>query len=84
MLHQPYGQVGGQVSDIEIQAQEILKTREVLNQILAHHTGQPIERIAKDTDRDFYMVAEEAKDYGIVDEVLAKLKTKEEQEAEED
>jgi len=84
MLHQPYGQVGGQVSDIEIQAQEILKTREVLNQILAHHTGQPIERIAKDTDRDFYMVAEEAREYGIVDEVLAKLKTKEEQEAEED
>ena len=84
MLHQPYGQVGGQVSDIEIQAQEILKTREVLNRILAHHTGQPIERIAKDTDRDFYMVAEEAKDYGIVDEVLAKLKTKDEQEAEED
>jgi ATP-dependent Clp protease protease subunit len=84
MLHQPYGQVGGQVSDIEIQAQEILKTREVLNQILAHHTGQPIERIAKDTDRDFYMVADEAKEYGIVDEVLAKLKTKEEEEAEED
>ena len=55
MIHQPYGQVGGQVSDIEIQADEILKTREVLNQILADHTGQPIERIAKDTDRDFYM-----------------------------
>ena len=55
MIHQPYGQVGGQVSDIEIQAQEILKTRDVLNLILAGHTGQPIERIAKDTDRDFYM-----------------------------
>ena len=53
MIHQPYGQVGGQVSDIEIQANEILHTREVLNQILAQHTGQPIERIAKDTDRDF-------------------------------
>jgi len=84
MLHQPYGQVGGQVSDVEIQAQEILKTRDVLNRILAEHTGQPIERIAKDTDRDFYMSAEEAKQYGLVDEVLAKLKTKEELEAEED
>ena len=84
MLHQPYGQVGGQVSDIEIQAQEILKTREVLNQILSHHTGQPIARIAKDTDRDFYMVAEEAREYGIVDEVLAKLKTKEDAESDED
>jgi len=84
MLHQPYGQVGGQVSDIEIQAQEILKTREALNRILAEHTGQPIERIAKDTDRDFYMSAEEACQYGLVDEVLAKLKTKEESEAEED
>jgi len=84
MIHQPYGQVGGQISDIEIQAQEILKTREVLNQILSHHTGQPIERIAKDTDRDFYMVAEEAREYGIVDEVLAKLKTKEDADSEDD
>jgi ATP-dependent Clp protease protease subunit len=72
MMHQPYGQVGGQVSDIEIQAQEILKTRDVLNEILASHSGQPIERIAKDTDRDFYMNAEEAKTYGIVDDVLTK------------
>src|SRR5271170_3536742 len=55
MMHQPYGQVGGQVSDIEIQAQEILKTRDKLNTILSMHSGQPIERIAKDTDRDFYM-----------------------------
>lgn len=82
MLHQPYGQVGGQVSDIEIQAQEILKTREVLNNIIAQHTGQPIERIAKDTDRDFYMTAQEAQQYGVVDEVLAKLKAKEEPENE--
>ena len=58
MIHQPYGQVGGQVSDIEIQADEILKTRDVLNEILAKHTGQPIERIAKDTDRDRYMTAD--------------------------
>jgi ATP-dependent Clp protease, protease subunit len=72
MMHQPYGQVGGQVSDIEIQAQEILKTRDVLNQILAAHSGQPIDRIAKDTDRDFYMNAEEAKTYGIVDDILTR------------
>ncbi len=78
MLHQPYAQVGGQVSDIEIQAQEILRTRETLNKILALHTGQPIERIAKDTDRDFYMTAEEAKAYGIVDEILTKHKAPEE------
>ena len=72
MIHQPFGQVGGQVSDIEIQAQEILKTRDVLNEILALHTGQPIERIAKDTDRDFYMNAEEGKKYGVVDDILTK------------
>ena len=72
MIHQPYGQVGGQVSDIEIQADEILKTRESLNQILARHTGQPIERIAKDTDRDRYLTAAESKEYGLVDEVLLK------------
>lgn len=83
MIHQPYGQVGGQVSDIEIQAQEIIRTREVLNQILAFHTGQPIERIAKDTDRDFYMTAEEAKAYGVVDDILTKQKVVEEQESEE-
>jgi len=72
MIHQPYGQVGGQVSDIEIQADEIIKTREVLNRILANHTGQPIERIAKDTDRDRYLAAAEAKEYGLVDEILTK------------
>jgi ATP-dependent Clp protease protease subunit len=72
MIHQPYGQVGGQVSDIEIQADEILKTRAVLNEILSSHTGQPIERIAKDTDRDRYLTAVEAKDYGLVDEVISK------------
>ncbi|MCE5267417.1 MAG: ATP-dependent Clp protease proteolytic subunit [Planctomycetaceae bacterium] len=72
MIHQPYGQVGGQVSDIEIQAAEILQTRESLNTILSAHTGQPIERIAKDTDRDFYMTPEQAKEYGIVDDILTK------------
>ncbi|MHC4403411.1 MAG: ClpP family protease [Planctomycetota bacterium] len=79
MIHQPYGQVGGQVSDIEIQAEEILKTRNVLNEILAEHTGQPIERIATDTDRDFYMSAQEAKEYGIVDDILTKQKTAEDE-----
>ena len=72
MIHQPYGQVGGQVSDIEIQADEIIKTRSILNDILSQHTGQPIERIAKDTDRDRYLTATEAKAYGLVDEVLTK------------
>ncbi len=72
MIHQPYGQVGGQISDIEIQAEEILRERDRLNQILSLHTGQPIERIAKDTDRDFYMDAPRAKEYGLVDEVLRK------------
>jgi len=74
MIHQPYGQVGGQVSDIEIQAQEILKTREVLNRILSEHTSQPLDRIAHDTDRDFYMSAEQAKEYGLVDDILTKQK----------
>jgi ATP-dependent Clp protease, protease subunit len=72
MIHQPYGQVGGQIADIEIQAQDILQTRDTLNQILALHSGQSIERIAKDTDRDFYMDAAQAKDYGIVDDILTK------------
>jgi ATP-dependent Clp protease protease subunit len=74
MIHQPWGQVGGQVSDIQIQAEEILRNRETLNQILAHHTGQPLERIAKDTDRDRFMSAQEAKEYGLVDDVLEKLR----------
>ena len=73
MLHQPYGGVQGQISDIEIQAEEILRYREVLNQILARHTGQPLEKIAKDTDRDFFLSAEAAKAYGVVDDVLSKL-----------
>jgi ATP-dependent Clp protease protease subunit len=72
MLHQPYGGVGGQVSDIEIQAQEILRNRQMLNEILAQHTGKPVETIAKDTDRDFFLGPEEAKAYGLVDNVLFK------------
>ena len=70
MIHQPYGEVGGQVSDIEIQAKDILDTRQILNEILAFHTGQPIQVIAKDTERDRYMSSTEAVAYGLVDEVL--------------
>ena len=80
MLHQPYGGVSGQVSDIEIQAKEILRNREVLNEILAKHSGQSIDRIATDTDRDFFLSAEEAKQYGLVDEILAKPPATEEAE----
>ena len=72
MIHQPHGQVGGQVSDIEIQAKDILETRELLNELLASHTGQPVERIATDTQRDHYLTSNEAKDYGLVDEILDK------------
>ena len=78
MIHQPFGEVGGQVSDIEIQAKEILETRDTLNHILAGHTGQPVEVIAKDTGRDRYLSAGQAKEYGLVDEVLtnaSKIKT---------
>src|SRR5947209_11213914 len=72
MVHQPWGQVGGQVSDIEIQAQEILKDRERLNQILAKHTGQPLDKIETETERDRYFTPLEAKEFGLVDEVLLK------------
>jgi ATP-dependent Clp protease protease subunit len=70
MIHQPYGEVGGQVSDIEIQAKDILRTREILNEILAKHTGQPVEVISRDTDRDRFLTAGEAVEYGLVDEIL--------------
>jgi ATP-dependent Clp protease protease subunit len=76
MIHQPYGQVGGQVSDIEIQANEILRERSRLNEILAKHTGQPLEIIAKETDRDKYYHANEAKSFGLVDEVLSRPESK--------
>lgn len=69
MIHQPWGGAQGQASDIEITAKQILKTREKLNKILAKATGQPFERIQKDVDRDFFMSAEEAKKYGIIDTV---------------
>jgi ATP-dependent Clp protease protease subunit len=70
MIHQPWGGVQGQAADISIQAREILRLRDRINEILAFHTGKPIEAISKDTDRDFFMSPEEAKQYGIIDEVL--------------
>ena len=73
MIHQPYGQVGGQVSDIEIQAEDIIRSKQMINEILARHTGQPIERIARDTERDRYLTAAQAKEYGLVDEVVGRI-----------
>jgi ATP-dependent Clp protease protease subunit len=70
MIHQPHGGAEGQASDIEISAKHILKSREILNKILAKNTGQPLSKIEKDVDRDFFMSADEAKKYGIVDKVL--------------
>lgn len=73
MIHQPHGSVGGQVSDIEIQCEEILRMKRTFNEILAHHTGQPYDRVAAETERDRFLNAQEAKEYGLVDEVLAKV-----------
>ncbi len=81
LLHQPMGGFQGQATDVEIQAKEILRLREELNRILTHHTGKPLEQIAKDTDRDFYMSGEQAKEYGIVDEVITTRKNTEKTEA---
>jgi ATP-dependent Clp protease protease subunit len=72
MIHQPLGGTQGQATEIEIAAREILKTRERLNQMLAEATGQPLSRIEQDTERDYYLTAEEAKAYGLVDDVIAK------------
>jgi ATP-dependent Clp protease protease subunit len=72
MIHQPSGGAQGQATDIEIQAREILKTRERLNEILAFHTGQSLERIAADVERDHFLSAEESKQYGLVDDILVK------------
>ena len=71
LIHQPYGGAAGQATDIELQAKEIMRMRDLLNQMLALDTGQPIEKIQKDTDRDFIMSADEAQDYGIIDEVIS-------------
>jgi ATP-dependent Clp protease protease subunit len=70
MIHQPWGGAQGQAADIEIQAKEFLQMRTLMNEILARHTGQPLERIERDTDRNFWMGAESAKEYGIIDEVM--------------
>src|SRR5262249_31459251 len=72
MIHQPWGGTQGQTTDTEIYTKEMVKTREALNEILAKHTGQPLDRIARDTDRNFFMSADEAKAYGVVDEVITK------------
>jgi len=72
MIHQPLGGTQGQATEIEIHAREILKTREQLNRILADNTGQPLEKIQRDTERDYYLSADEAKEYGLVDQVIAK------------
>lgn len=75
MIHQPMGGFQGQATDIEIHAREILKMKETLNNILAKHTGQPIEKIQTDTDRDFFMSGEDAKTYGLIDEVISKVRS---------
>ncbi len=76
MIHQPWGGVQGQASDINIQAKEILKMKDRINELLARHTGKPLEKIQKDTDRDYFMSSQEALEYGIIDEVIAEGKKK--------
>lgn len=76
MIHQPMGGFQGQATDIEIHAREILRIKDNLNRIFAYHTGQPLEKIQADTDRDFFMSGEEAREYGIVDEVISSIKKK--------
>ena len=73
MLHQPYGGIGGQAEDMRIQAEEILKSKTLLNEIIAKHTGQTVERVREETERDRFLSAADAKEYGIVDEVLEEL-----------
>jgi ATP-dependent Clp protease protease subunit len=74
LLHQPYGGAEGQAVDIEIQAKEIVRNRELMNEIIATHTGQPLEKVSKDTDRDFIMTADQAVEYGAVDELITSRK----------
>jgi ATP-dependent Clp protease protease subunit len=76
MIHQPWGGIQGVAEDISIHAKEILRMREKINEILALHTGKPLDKIQKDTDRDYFMSAQEAKDYGIIDEVIVSGKKK--------
>jgi ATP-dependent Clp protease protease subunit len=75
LIHQPHGQAGGQAVDIEIQAKEILRYRALVDEVLAQHTGQHLDKVKKDTDRDFIMTAEQAKEYGLIDEVISSRKT---------
>jgi ATP-dependent Clp protease protease subunit len=70
MIHQPWGGAGGTAADIRIQADEILKLKHTINEIIAKHTGQPVKKVEKDTDRDRYMDGAQAKDYGLVDEII--------------
>ncbi len=84
MMHQPWGQVGGQASDIDIHAQEIVRMRQSLNKILSEHTGQPIEKIEKDTDRNFFMSPQESVEYGLIDEVISTQKEDEDEIEDED
>ncbi|MET0799893.1 MAG: ATP-dependent Clp protease proteolytic subunit [Actinomycetota bacterium] len=70
LLHQPHGGAEGQAVDIEIQAKEIIRSRELLDRLISHHTGQPLEKVTKDTDRDFILTADEAKEYGAIDEII--------------
>ena len=72
MIHQPWGGAQGQATDIAIQAEQILKSKKLLNELLAKHTGQPFEKVEADSDRDFWMTAEEARDYGLVDQVISR------------
>ena len=74
MIHQPWGGVRGQAIDIKIHAEEIMRLRKIINEILAKHTGQPIEKIEKDTDREFFMSSDDALTYGIIDEVITSRK----------
>ena len=76
MIHQPLGGFQGQATEIDIHAREILKIRERLNEIMAHHTGQPLEKIANDTERDYFMSGEQAKTYGLIDEVIVRSMAK--------
>jgi ATP-dependent Clp protease, protease subunit len=75
LIHQPHGGAQGQAVDIEIQAKEILRYRKLVDEVLAQHTGQTFDRVSKDTDRDFIMTAEQAKEYGVIDEVISSRKT---------
>jgi len=77
MLHQPFGGAGGQASDIEIKAREVLRMKRLINEVFAEHTGQPLERVEKDADRDYYISATEAKEYGLIDDVVVSKKPSE-------